>query len=226
MNERFRFRRRRRIRHRRLRRGDCRSACRRARPWRCAARWAPARRGWCRPSPRRSASSAATSSVPTFVLVQEHHGRRDIYHIDAYRLRDEDEFLALGPEEFFESDALVFVEWADRVESCLPRQSRRDSHRSDRPAVAAIHGRADRRTVRRGSRATRERLCPTKVRRAIWRRLSALTGLGVKNRPVWSNGSGNASRDAHGATAAGVLLFFRETAFGTGEYKASAHVTW
>ena len=57
---------------------------------------------------------------PTFVLVQEHHGRRNIYHIDAYRLRDEDEFLALGPEEFFESDALVFIEWADRVESCLP----------------------------------------------------------------------------------------------------------
>jgi tRNA threonylcarbamoyladenosine biosynthesis protein TsaE len=57
---------------------------------------------------------------PTFVLVQEHHGRRHIYHIDAYRLRDEDEFLALGPEEFFESDALVFVEWADRIERCLP----------------------------------------------------------------------------------------------------------
>jgi tRNA threonylcarbamoyladenosine biosynthesis protein TsaE len=57
---------------------------------------------------------------PTFVLVQEYHGRRDIYHIDAYRLRDEDEFLALGPEEFFESDAVVFVEWADRVEVCLP----------------------------------------------------------------------------------------------------------
>jgi len=59
---------------------------------------------------------------PTFVLVQEHHGRRDIYHIDAYRLRDEDEFLALGPEEFFESDALVLIEWADRVEGCLPKE--------------------------------------------------------------------------------------------------------
>jgi tRNA threonylcarbamoyladenosine biosynthesis protein TsaE len=57
---------------------------------------------------------------PTFVLVQEHHGRRHIYHIDAYRLRDEDEFLALGPEEFFESDALTFIEWANRVEECLP----------------------------------------------------------------------------------------------------------
>ena len=58
---------------------------------------------------------------PTFVLVQEHRGRRTVYHIDAYRLRDEDEFLALGPEEFFESDGLVLIEWADRVESCLPK---------------------------------------------------------------------------------------------------------
>jgi tRNA threonylcarbamoyladenosine biosynthesis protein TsaE len=59
---------------------------------------------------------------PTFVLVQEHQGRRAIFHLDTYRLRDEDEFLALGPEEFFDSDGLVFVEWADRVEHCLPRE--------------------------------------------------------------------------------------------------------
>jgi tRNA threonylcarbamoyladenosine biosynthesis protein TsaE len=58
---------------------------------------------------------------PTFVLVHEYQGRRTIYHLDAYRLRDEDEFLALGPEEFFESDGLVLIEWADRVEGCLPK---------------------------------------------------------------------------------------------------------
>jgi tRNA threonylcarbamoyladenosine biosynthesis protein TsaE len=58
---------------------------------------------------------------PTFVLAHEHHGRRTIYHIDAYRLRDEDEFLALGPEEFFESDGITLLEWAERVENCLPR---------------------------------------------------------------------------------------------------------
>ena len=57
---------------------------------------------------------------PTFVLIQEYHGRRALYHIDAYRLRDEDEFLALGPEEYFEGDGLVLVEWADRVQGCLP----------------------------------------------------------------------------------------------------------
>jgi tRNA threonylcarbamoyladenosine biosynthesis protein TsaE len=57
---------------------------------------------------------------PTFVLVQEYAGRRMIYHFDAYRLKDLDEFLALGPEEYFDSDGLVLIEWADRVIDGLP----------------------------------------------------------------------------------------------------------
>src|SRR5688572_6419776 len=63
---------------------------------------------------------AATS--PTFVLVNEYQGRLPIYHIDAYRLRDEDEFLELGPEEYFDSAGVTFIEWADRVADCLPAE--------------------------------------------------------------------------------------------------------
>jgi tRNA threonylcarbamoyladenosine biosynthesis protein TsaE len=59
---------------------------------------------------------------PTFVLIHEYRGRLPIYHFDAYRLRDEDEFLQLGPDEYFERDAWTFVEWADRVANCLPRE--------------------------------------------------------------------------------------------------------
>jgi len=59
---------------------------------------------------------------PTFVLVHEYHGRRPVYHLDAYRIRDEDEFLELGPDEYFEGRGLTLVEWADRVEGCLPKQ--------------------------------------------------------------------------------------------------------
>jgi tRNA threonylcarbamoyladenosine biosynthesis protein TsaE len=66
--------------------------------------------------PREQATS------PTFVLVNEYPGRIPIYHFDAYRLRDEDEFIELGPEEYFESQGLTFVEWADRVASCLPAE--------------------------------------------------------------------------------------------------------
>ena len=57
---------------------------------------------------------------PTFVLCQPYEGTRTLYHLDAYRLKDDDEFLELGPEEYFESDGLTLIEWADRVEACLP----------------------------------------------------------------------------------------------------------
>ena len=57
---------------------------------------------------------------PTFVLCQRYQGDRTIYHVDAYRLRDDDEFRELGPEEFFESDGLTIIEWADKVTDCLP----------------------------------------------------------------------------------------------------------
>lgn len=58
---------------------------------------------------------------PTFVICREYHGRRTFYHLDAYRIRDDDEFLELGPEEYFESDGITLIEWADRVTACLPR---------------------------------------------------------------------------------------------------------
>ncbi|MBN1912475.1 MAG: tRNA (adenosine(37)-N6)-threonylcarbamoyltransferase complex ATPase subunit type 1 TsaE [Pirellulales bacterium] len=60
---------------------------------------------------------------PTFVLIHEYQGARPIYHLDAYRIADDDEFLELGPDEYFDDpQGLTFVEWADRVERCLPRQ--------------------------------------------------------------------------------------------------------
>ncbi|MGW8258462.1 MAG: tRNA (adenosine(37)-N6)-threonylcarbamoyltransferase complex ATPase subunit type 1 TsaE [Thermoguttaceae bacterium] len=59
---------------------------------------------------------------PTFVLIKEYQGRKKLFHIDAYRLRDEDEFLALGADEYLESDGVVFIEWAERVVGCLPSE--------------------------------------------------------------------------------------------------------
>jgi tRNA threonylcarbamoyladenosine biosynthesis protein TsaE len=60
---------------------------------------------------------------PTFVLVNEYRGGRlPVFHFDTYRLKNEDEFLALGPEEYYESSGLTFVEWADRVAELLPEE--------------------------------------------------------------------------------------------------------
>jgi len=59
---------------------------------------------------------------PTFVLCQQYRGSRTINHLDAYRLRDEDEFRELGVEELFASDAITIIEWADRVAGALPEE--------------------------------------------------------------------------------------------------------
>jgi tRNA threonylcarbamoyladenosine biosynthesis protein TsaE len=57
---------------------------------------------------------------PTFVLIHEYAGRVPIFHFDVYRVRSQDEFLALGPEEYFDQPGWSLVEWADRVRDCLP----------------------------------------------------------------------------------------------------------
>ena len=59
---------------------------------------------------------------PTFVLIQEYHGDRDLYHFDLYRLERATEFLSLGPDEYFECDGLTFVEWAEKFATLLPRE--------------------------------------------------------------------------------------------------------
>jgi tRNA threonylcarbamoyladenosine biosynthesis protein TsaE len=57
---------------------------------------------------------------PTFTLVQEYRGERPVYHFDVYRLRDDDEFLNLGPDEYFYGEGITVLEWAEKVAACLP----------------------------------------------------------------------------------------------------------
>jgi tRNA threonylcarbamoyladenosine biosynthesis protein TsaE len=59
---------------------------------------------------------------PTFVLIQEYRARMPVYHFDAYRLRDVQEFFDLGAHEYFEGDGVCLVEWADKVEAALPAE--------------------------------------------------------------------------------------------------------
>ena len=57
---------------------------------------------------------------PTFILIHEYEGRLPIYHFDTYRLASPDEFDALGASDYFETDGLCLIEWADRVADHLP----------------------------------------------------------------------------------------------------------
>lgn len=58
---------------------------------------------------------------PTFVLIREYAGRLKLYHIDAYRLAGADELDDLGLAEMAaDPEAVVAVEWADRVTAVIP----------------------------------------------------------------------------------------------------------
>ncbi len=60
-------------------------------------------------------AAAYDVTSPTFTLVNELPGRLMLYHIDAYRLDEPRQLEALGFDEFCRPEAVVVVEWADRV---------------------------------------------------------------------------------------------------------------
>lgn len=66
--------------------------------------------------------NSAVVNSPTFVLIQEYDARMPIYHFDAYRLKSEAEFADLGVHEYFAGNGVCFIEWADKVPTCLPRE--------------------------------------------------------------------------------------------------------
>lgn len=57
---------------------------------------------------------------PTFALVQEYAGRLPVFHFDTYRLRNVDEFLDLGFDEYLSLRGVCIIEWAERVAEVLP----------------------------------------------------------------------------------------------------------
>jgi tRNA threonylcarbamoyladenosine biosynthesis protein TsaE len=58
---------------------------------------------------------------PTFTILIEHQaGRIPLYHFDAYRLGDEDEFMNLGFDEYFSCGGVCVVEWAERIKGVFP----------------------------------------------------------------------------------------------------------
>jgi tRNA threonylcarbamoyladenosine biosynthesis protein TsaE len=65
-----------------------------------------------------------TMASPTFSIVNEYHDRqgKSIFHFDFYRLKSESEAYDIGVEEYFESENLCLVEWADKIPTLLPKK--------------------------------------------------------------------------------------------------------
>jgi tRNA threonylcarbamoyladenosine biosynthesis protein TsaE len=61
-------------------------------------------------------------SSPTFALINEYQrsGGETIYHMDWYRVKDEDEAIQAGIEDCLYSGNLCLVEWPEKAPGILP----------------------------------------------------------------------------------------------------------
>lgn len=63
------------------------------------------------------------ANSPSFSIVNEYRSETTaelIYHFDFYRLDSIEEAIEIGTEDYFDSGALCFIEWPERIEDLLP----------------------------------------------------------------------------------------------------------
>jgi len=70
--------------------------------------------------------SARAVSSPTFVLLNVYDNapiRLPVYHLDAYRVAAAEDFEGIGFPELLTQGGVVVVEWPERVETLLPKDT-------------------------------------------------------------------------------------------------------
>ena len=58
-------------------------------------------------------------SSPTFTIVNEYLGEKELIHFDMYRLSDADELFDIGWEDYLSRGAVCAVEWSENVEDAF-----------------------------------------------------------------------------------------------------------
>lgn len=59
---------------------------------------------------------------PTFTLINEYPGRLSLVHVDLYRLESIDDLEDLGLDELLYGQAVIAVEWADKLTGRQPAE--------------------------------------------------------------------------------------------------------
>ncbi len=60
---------------------------------------------------------------PTFSYLNIYSAQNPIHHFDLYRLKNSDDFFAMGFDEFLYKKGVCLIEWAEKIETVLPKQS-------------------------------------------------------------------------------------------------------
>ena len=63
----------------------------------------------------RGMGITARVSSPTFTIVNEYLGARELYHFDMYRLASSDELFDIGWEDYLRRGGVCAVEWSENV---------------------------------------------------------------------------------------------------------------
>ena len=58
-------------------------------------------------------------SSPTFTIVNEYSGKRNLFHFDMYRLGSADELWDIGWDDYLARGAVCAVEWSENVEAAF-----------------------------------------------------------------------------------------------------------
>jgi tRNA threonylcarbamoyladenosine biosynthesis protein TsaE len=59
---------------------------------------------------------------PTYTIVSEYAaGSLPFYHIDAYRLGGDDDFQAIGGDEYINGEGIAVIEWSERIPESIPK---------------------------------------------------------------------------------------------------------
>ncbi len=66
-----------------------------------------------------------TINSPTFAIINEYKSpiAGTIYHMDWYRLKDEEEALRAGAEDCLQSGCICFIEWPEKAAGILPEEA-------------------------------------------------------------------------------------------------------
>jgi len=70
-----------------------------------------------------------TLTSPTYTIINEYErdggkeGSSLLYHIDAYRLKDENDFENVGGMEIINSECICIIEWSDRIINLIPKEA-------------------------------------------------------------------------------------------------------
>lgn len=61
---------------------------------------------------------------PTFSIINNYYSsaKGEIYHVDGYRIENEDEVENLGFQDIIDEDCLCFIEWPEKFLNFLPKK--------------------------------------------------------------------------------------------------------